>query len=256
MTYAELDAQSNRLARCLVAHGAGPELRIGVCLDRSLEMVVALLGVLKAGAVYVPLDPAYPAQRLAFLVEDAGLAALVTGERFRSQFAFYAGPVLSLDSEAERLAGYRAEHIAVQVAPQNAAYMIYTSGSTGRPKGVMVTHETLTNVAVAQQALFGIEAEDAVLQYASFSFDASLLEFAMALLCGARLVLVRRERLLPGPELIQLLEEECVTAAILTCPVLRAMPDAELSLLRTIVTGGEAATAELVRRWNRPRRCC
>ncbi|HEX8151320.1 MAG TPA: amino acid adenylation domain-containing protein, partial [Pyrinomonadaceae bacterium] len=145
MSYEELDAQSNRLARHLRALGVGPEVRVAVCLRRSPDMVAAVLGVLKAGGAYVPLDPSYPTERLSFMLEDAAAPVLLTEEVLVDRLPSHWGYVLCVDSEAEAIAGCGAEELDGGAAPDNLAYVIYTSGSTGRPKGVMVTHGGLAN---------------------------------------------------------------------------------------------------------------
>ncbi|HEX8191018.1 MAG TPA: non-ribosomal peptide synthase/polyketide synthase [Pyrinomonadaceae bacterium] len=145
MSYAELDAQSNRLARHLRDLGVGPEVRVAVCLRRSLDMVTAVLGVLKAGGAYVPLDPSHPTERLSFMLEDAAAPVLLTEEKLVDGLPSHWGYVLCVDSEAGAIAGRGAEELEGGAAPDNLAYVIYTSGSTGRPKGVMVTHGGLTN---------------------------------------------------------------------------------------------------------------
>ncbi|HEX9937525.1 MAG TPA: amino acid adenylation domain-containing protein, partial [Longimicrobium sp.] len=253
LTYAGLDRAANRLANHLRRRGVRPETRVGICLERGTELVVAILAVLKAGGAWVPLDPAYPAERLAFMLADSGAALLLTRLPLPEGLAPEAG-VVCLDANRERIEAESAQAPAAGVIPDNLAYVIYTSGSTGRPKGVLVPHRGLANVARGHAHDLGVTAGDRVLQFASPSFDASVFELVMALATGATLVLGTRETLAPGPDLVRLLHDEEVTAATLPPSVLAVLPPAELPALRTLMTAGEALPAELVERWAPGRR--
>ncbi|HYR10585.1 MAG TPA: condensation domain-containing protein, partial [Longimicrobium sp.] len=211
LAYAELNARANRLAHHLRRRGVRPETRVGICLERGTELVVAILAVLKAGGAYVPLDPAYPAERLAFMLADSGAPLLLTRLPLPVGLTPHAAEVVCLDAERERIEAESAQAPAAGVLPGNLAYIIYTSGSTGRPKGVLVPHRGLANVARAHARDLGVGAGDRVLQFASPSFDASVAEMVMALTAGATLVLGTRETLAPGPDLLRLLHDEEVT---------------------------------------------
>jgi amino acid adenylation domain-containing protein len=254
LTYAELDERANRLANHLRRRGVGPETRVGICLERGTELVVAILGVLKAGGAWVPLDPAYPAERLAFMLADSGAPLLLTRGPLAEGLPPHAAEVVRLDAERERIEAESARAPAAGVLPDNLAYVIYTSGSTGRPKGVLVPHRGLANVARGHAHDLGVEAGDRVLQFASPSFDASVFELVMALAAGATLVLGTRETLAPGPDLLRLLHDEAVTVATLPPSALAVLPPGELPALRTLMTAGEACPAELVDRWAPERR--
>ncbi|HST62245.1 MAG TPA: amino acid adenylation domain-containing protein, partial [Longimicrobium sp.] len=208
LTYARLDHAANRLANHLRRRGVRPETRVGICLERGPELVVAMLAVLKAGGAYVPLDPAYPAERLAFMLADSGAPLLLTRLPLPEGLSPQAAEVVCLDADRERIESESAQAPAAGVLPQNLAYVIYTSGSTGRPKGVLVPHRGLANVARAHARDLGVEARDRVLQFASPSFDASVFEMVMALAAGATLVPGTRETLAPGPDLLRLLHDE------------------------------------------------
>jgi amino acid adenylation domain-containing protein len=187
LTYAELDARANRLAHHLRRLGIGPEARVGVCLEWSPELVAALLAVLKAGGVYVPLDPSLPDERLAYMAEDAGAGVVVTRAALAGRLG---GRVtVRVDADAERIAAERGEAPAFRVAPEGLAYLIYTSGSTGRPKGVAVEHRAAAAHFPAMAGTLGIVREDRVLQFASSGFDVSLEQVFVPLLSGATLVL-------------------------------------------------------------------
>ncbi|HEX7240853.1 MAG TPA: amino acid adenylation domain-containing protein, partial [Longimicrobiaceae bacterium] len=250
LTYAELDRRAGRLARRLRGLGVGAETRVGICLERSPETVVAMLAVWKAGGVYVPLDPAYPADRLAYMLADSGVRIVLTLDRLAGLLPEFGGEVVRVDGEGDGDNGAPEP----DASPDNLAYVIYTSGSTGRPKGVGVTHRGLCNTALAFGGLLRVGAGDRFLQFASPSFDASVCEAAVALAAGAELHLAPREALLPGPGLSGLLAERGITHAILPPSVLALLPEAELPALGTLIVAGEACPAELVRRWAPGRR--
>ncbi|HEV8581882.1 MAG TPA: non-ribosomal peptide synthase/polyketide synthase [Thermoanaerobaculia bacterium] len=250
LSYAELNGRCNRLARRLRRLGVGPEVPVGVCVERSPEMVVGLIAVLKAGGAYVPLDPAYPRERLAWLLEDSGITVLLTQEHLRGDLPPHAAQVVIVDEEPAE----SARNLRAGSGSENLAYVIYTSGSTGRPKGVLVSHRGLDNLAQAQTRLFAVGPQSRVLQFASLSFDASVSEIAMAFHAGAALCLAPRRDLLPGPELIELLQRQRITTVTLPPSALAALPEVELPDLRTIVVAGEACFVELARRWSAGRR--
>jgi amino acid adenylation domain-containing protein len=249
LSYAQLNARSNQLARHLRSLGVGAETRVGLMLERSVEMAVSVLAVLKAGGAYVPLDPSYPQERLAFMAEDAGLSVLLTQERLAGSLPAHGARVVKVDAEAGQIAAHGAENLTAVASEENAAYVIYTSGSTGQPKGAVVTRRGLANLAEAQVVAFDIRADARVLQFASLSFDASIFEIAMALHTGAALCLARPESLLPGEGLRRLLSEQEITNVTLPPSALALMPGAELPALRTIVVAGEACPAGLVDTW-------
>ncbi len=254
LTYRELDARADRLARRLAELGAGPETRVGVCLERSAGMVVAMLAVLKAGAAYLPLDPAYPADRLAYMLADSGARVLVTLASLRGLLPAEGVPTMLVDADAAEVAAERDMAPPTAVAPQNAAYVIYTSGSTGRPKGVVVTHANAANLLPRAVRTFGAEPGGAVLQTASMSFDASLLEIFVALLSGAALHVADRETVLAPERLAALLREREIGVWVSTPALLDSLPEADFPALRTVSTGGERCPAETAARWSRGRR--
>nr|QEO74477.1 condensation domain-containing protein [uncultured bacterium] len=188
LSYRELDARANRLAHRLRKMGVRPETHVAVCLERSAEIVVALLATLKAGGAYVPLDPAYPRERLAYLLEDSGARVLLTQRSLDGVLPEHACPTLYLDRDWEAVARESAEPPAVELSPENVAYVIYTSGSTGQPKGVQVTHRALAAYTEAAAREYEIGAGDRVLQFASISFDTSVEEIYPCLTGGATLV--------------------------------------------------------------------
>jgi amino acid adenylation domain-containing protein len=263
-TYAALDARAGRLAARLRAAGVGPEARVAVAMDRSPELVVAILGVLRAGGAYLPLDPVYPADRLRWMLEDSGARVVLVRGTLPDALAGFAGTVIDVGPvdpvDANEVAAADADptfaptHSRTDALPENLAYVIYTSGSTGRPKGVLVPHRGTANLAVAQAEVFAIDSTSRVLQFASSSFDAAVSEVLVTLCAGATLVLAPREALMPGPDLAATLLRERVSLVTLPPSALAVMPDAELPALRTLVVAGEACPPELAARWGRGRR--
>ena len=245
--YATLDASANRLAHHLRARGVGPEVTVGVVADRSPEMVVSLLAVLKAGGAVVSLDPAYPADRLAWMLEDSGTRLVVSPRA--SAIAPRGGvEVVALDAEGAAIAARPSTEPEGETQADSLAFVIYTSGSTGRPKGVLVPHRGLSNLVAAHAGKFGVGAQSRVLQFASFSFDAAVAESLTALTSGAALVLVPREEM-SGAPLLELMRRERVTVATLPPSVLSTLPEGALPELRTLASAGEALPQALVARW-------
>ncbi|HEX8906785.1 MAG TPA: amino acid adenylation domain-containing protein, partial [Longimicrobiaceae bacterium] len=254
LTYAELNARANALARRLVALGVAPEAVVAVQLERSPELVAAFLAVSKAGGVFLPVDPAYPAERRRWMVEDSGARVILTRSSLAAGLPATGAAVVALDAGLPAPGPGDAENLSVAVDPGNAAYVIFTSGSTGRPKGVVVPHRGIGNLAEAHRQSFGIGPESRVLQFSSFSFDMAVWDVAHALLCGACLVLADEEAAAGGEALVALIRRERVGFALLSPALLGALPEDGLPGLRTIVSGGDVVTPEVARRWGAGRR--
>ncbi len=232
LTYAELDAAADRVARVLRSRGAGPEQVVALLLPRSADLVVAQLAVVKTGAAFLPVDPSYPAERVQYMLDDAN-------------------PVLTL---RELPASTRDDSpLDVEVEPENAAYVIYTSGSTGRPKGVVVSHAGLATLVANTIAAYRVGPGDRVLQYVSPSFDASILELCASLMTGAALVVTPPGPLL-GDQLRDVLAEGRVTHALIPPAALATVEDPDLPDFRTVVVGGDVCPPELVAKWAPGRR--
>jgi amino acid adenylation domain-containing protein len=251
LTYAALDRRANRLARHLRRMGAGPETRVGVCLERGAELVVACLAAMKAGAAYVPLDPEYPEERLAYMVADAGVLAVVTDWRRGRRLPPGGPPHVLVDADRDVIDGE--DDLAPPLAglfPESLAYLVYTSGSTGKPKPVAVPHRPVVRFLRGADAL-QVRAGDRLTQLASPSFDAFPFEVWAALTNGATLVGVPRDVAVDPAALAAELHRRRVTVAFLTTAlfhqVARSAPEA-LAGLRHVGFGGEAAEAEAVRR--------
>ncbi|HMC74094.1 MAG TPA: amino acid adenylation domain-containing protein, partial [Terriglobales bacterium] len=195
------------MARYLRRAGAGPNTRVGIYLERSAEMLVAVLGVLKAGAAYVPLDPAYPADRIAFIVEDAQLGWLLSQQSFVGQLPTHAAQVVRLDADWPAIASEAGEDLAVAVKPEDLAYVLYTSGSTGKPKGVQIEHRNLVNFLSSMQLEPGLGKQDVLLAVTTLSFDIAGLELLLPLTVGARIVLATREQAGDGTQLRHMLSQ-------------------------------------------------
>jgi len=254
LTYRALNARANQLAHHLRNLGVGPEVPVGICMERSLEMIVGLLGVLKAGGAFMPLDPAYPKKRLAFMLSDSQVPVLLTQEKLLAGLPEHRARVVCLDTDWATIHELSEKNPISGVMPDNLAYVIYTSGSTGKPKGVLVTHGGLCNVSDAHMRTFKLGSTDRVLQFFSFSFDASIFDIVLALRVGATLCLGKEETLLPGPALIKLMQDLSITCMVLTPSVLGALPTEKLPALGILNVAGEACPGDLVPRWIKGRR--
>lgn len=252
LTYAELDARANRLAHRLRAAGVGRDDRVALCLPRCADLTVAILGTLKAGAGYLPLDPAYPPARLAFLLSDAAPRVVLTHAALLDRLP-PAGErlVLQLDEAAAELAALPDTPPPPVATPADLAYVIYTSGSTGTPKGVEVEHHSVVGFVVAMQELFELCPDDVVLGFASVNFDVSVFETFGALLSGARLLLAGDDERLDPARLGGLMEHGGVTVTDLPPTVMALLEPERFRAHRIAFVGGEAFSGGLTTRWSR-----
>ena len=258
LTYWELNIRANQLAHYLQQLGVKPEVLVGICLERSIDMIVGVLGILKAGGAYLPLDPTYPPERLHYMLEDAqvpillthsslSLAPLIKGGWGDQQSFIYINQNSNITQQP-------LHNPTSNLTPNNLAYIIYTSGSTGKPKGVQIEHKGLTNLIHAQKSTFNLQPTARVLQFASLSFDASIFEIVMALATGGTLYLALKESLLPGQPLIELLRRNKITHVTLPPTVLAVLPQTEFPALQTIICAGEPCTQDIVKKWKPGRR--
>ncbi|MBP5974300.1 amino acid adenylation domain-containing protein [Brasilonema sp. CT11] len=257
LTYRELSDRTNQLAHYLQSLAVKPETLVGICVDRSLEMIVGLLGILKAGGAYVPLDPAYPKQRLADILADTQLGILLTQERFRSQLPDYTGKTICLDTDWKVIAQNSTANPISDVQLHNLAYIIYTSGSTGKPKGVMIEHRSLFNFVMTAIHEYEINATDRILQFASICFDTSIEEIFPCLCVGATLVLRTEQMLHSSDEFWRCCQKWELT--ILDLPTaywhqlvteLNPQDGRIPASLKTVIIGGEEVQLEKVKHWH------
>jgi amino acid adenylation domain-containing protein len=250
LTYQQLNIRANQLAHYLRTLGVAADVLVGLCVKRSLLMIVGLLGILKAGGAYVPLDPDYPQERLSFMLEDANVSVLLTQHSLIERLPKHQAQVVCLDEVWEEIAQNNQDNPKTEVRAFHLANVIYTSGSTGKPKGVMVEHRGLCNLAQAQIQTFGLDCDSRVLQFASVSFDASISEVVIALGSGATLYKGTKDSLMPGMPLIERLRDYCITHITLPPSALAVMPTEQLPSLQTIIVAGEACSIELIKLWS------
>ncbi|MFD0548919.1 amino acid adenylation domain-containing protein [Streptomyces rectiviolaceus] len=259
LSYGELNRRANRLARYLIGRGVGPERFVALALPRSVEMVVAWLAVLKTGAAYLPVDPGYPADRIAYMLEDGQPMVVLTTAAVAGQVADTGTevPLVVLDDpETSALLGSHADHDVLDeeraqpLLLSHPAYVIYTSGSTGRPKGVVVSHRGVASVAGVHADRLGLGVGCRFLLVVSISFDVSMADIAMTLSSGAALVVPQPGQQAVGEELASLITEFEVTHTDLVAPMLISLPEGDFPSLRGFVVGGEALPGEMVERWS------
>ena len=251
LTYGQLNERANQLSHYLQGLGVGPEVLVGICVERSLEMVVGLLAILKAGGAYVPLDPSYPAERLRFMLADAGAPVLLTQQSLLSLLPAHHATVVCLDSDWETIA----QSCPATAAPttENLAYMIYTSGSTGLPKGAMTSHAAIVNRLLWMQQAYGLSESDRVLQKTPLSFDVSGWELFWPLITGARMVLARPDGHKDSSYLIGLIAEQQITTLHFVPSMLQAFLEdrgvERCTTLRRVICSGEALSVNLQERF-------
>ncbi|MEN8220102.1 MAG: amino acid adenylation domain-containing protein, partial [Pseudomonadota bacterium] len=247
LSYQALNTKANQLAHYLMTLGIGAETLVGICAERSLEMVIGLLGILKAGGAYVPIDPDYPQERLQFMLEDSSVAVLLSQSHLLSSLPVSTAQVVCLDSEWEQIAASSGENPVRQSGQDNLAYMIYTSGSTGVPKGVMVEHSALVNLLSYMQQRIELTSTDKLLALTTLSFDIAALELYLPLISGSQTMIISRETANNGETLVQKLAEAQITlmqATPATWKLLLQSGWHQLTPL-TILCGGEALPSQL-----------
>jgi amino acid adenylation domain-containing protein/non-ribosomal peptide synthase protein (TIGR01720 family) len=256
LTYGDLNQRANQLAHRLRTLGVGPDVMVGLCVNRSLDMVVGLLGILKAGGAYLPLDPEYPQERLAFMVQDAQVPVLVTQEGLRQRFAGQAPNMICLDADAACLAQESTDNPVAVSDPEHLAYVIYTSGSTSKPRGVLIEHRSLVNHNVDFLRRYGLQSSDRVLQFASISFDTAAEELFPALLAGATVVLRSTQATTSLTDFLNWLGEQRLTVVDLPTSYwhfwVSELTRTELpwpETLRWVIVGGEKVLPERLATW-------
>ncbi|MDN3546955.1 non-ribosomal peptide synthetase [Mucilaginibacter aquaedulcis] len=248
LTYQQLEREAENFARYLQHRGLKQGDRVGVIAIRSIRILSAIIGIMKAGGVYVPIDPDYPLDRISFMLSDAEVNFIAGEENILEEFNL---PFIN-NREAVSYTGV-GNFIKPVIDPESLAYIIYTSGSTGNPKGVMLRHIGLLNLSIELAKGFLVNKNSKTLQFASLSFDASIAEIFACLHAGATVVMATKAKMLPGPDLISLLESTKITYVIIPPSILKALPYAELPLLETLIVAGEACQPELIAQWGKKR---
>ena len=249
LTYRELDRSANQLANHLRGLGVGPDVPVGICMDRSTQMMIALVGVMKAGGTYVPLDPEYPTERLAFMIEDSGLECIITQDSLDQRLVACRRKLIHIDRDWAVISEASLDKPSVPVDSKQLAYVIYTSGSTGKPKGVQICHRALVNLLTSMQAQPGLTPHDRILAVTTISFDIAALELYLPLTVGARCVIASGDTSRDGNELWKMLDEHDITA-------MQATPSAWKLLIAAgwpgkptlkILCGGEGMSKDLAK---------
>jgi len=250
ISYKELNERANMTAHYLKKMGVGKESIIGVCVERSIEMVVAILGVLKSGAAYLPLDPGFPQKRLDYMLDHSSVKLIMTEEQFRSNFQQNQAHLILIDSDWPTISNNSIENLQNDLKLDNLAYVMYTSGSTGAPKGVQITHGAVLNFLISMKTQPGLTGQDILAAITTLSFDISVLEIFLPLITGAKIVLVDKQTAMDGPALSHLLNENNVTIMQATPTTWRILLAAGWSCRKdfTILCGGEALPDDLVRK--------
>ena len=252
LTYTQLNRRANQLAHALIERGVGPEVLVGIAVDRSVEMVVGLLAILKAGGAYLPLDPTYPQERLAYMISDSGIQLLLTQAHLHSRLPIPENvATLTLDDPTAALEGFADSNPQVATTPDNLAYTLYTSGSTGKPKGVMISHAALRNFISSMAAAPGLSADDRMLSLTTFCFDIFGLEIYLPLSVGARVVLAQNEVNLDPEALLNIVQRQGISALQATPSTWRMLLDhPQRNALQgcKLLCGGEALSDELATR--------
>ncbi len=253
LTYGELNCRANQLAHYLRSLGVGADVLVGICVERSIEMVVGLLGILKAGGAYVPLDPEYPTERLRFLLEDARVSVLLTQQHLVEQLPEHTAQIVCLDSSWQLISPSSQKNPITDVQASNLAYVIYTSGSTGKPKGALNTHLGICNRLLWMQQAYQLTSVDCVLQKTPFSFDVSVWEFFWPLMTGARLVVAKPGGHKDSSYLVKLIQEHQVSTLHFVPSMLQVFLEEQglesCSSLKRVICSGEALLLELQERF-------
>ncbi len=255
LTYREFNARANQLAHYLQTQRVEPDTLVGICMERSLEMVIGIYGILKAGGAYVPIDPDYPKERIAFMLDDSQISVLLTQENVlnRVPITNHTSTIINLDTNWERIATQKTDNPISGVKPAHLAYVIYTSGSTGQPKGAMNTHQGICNRLLWMQDAYHLTSEDSVLQKTPFSFDVSVWEFYWPLMTGARLVVAKPGGHQDSTYLVKLIAEQKITTIHFVPSMLQIFveePGLEAChALRQVICSGEALPFELQERF-------
>src|SRR6266511_3222559 len=250
LTYGQVNARANQLAHYLKQRGVGPEKFVGICLERSLEMVIGVMGILKAGGAYVPMDPTYPKERVAFMIKDTQVSVLLIQERLKADLPEYDGDVVCLDSDWEVIAKHDQQNPLHDVTVEDLAYVIFTSGSTGKPKGAMNTHRGICNRLLWMQDAYQLAESDRVLHKTPISFDVSVWEIFWPLLNGASLVVARPGGHQDSAYLAELIVQQKITVLHFVPSMLEVfLEQPGCGSVRLVICSGEALSVDLQERF-------
>jgi len=250
LTYKELNARSNQMAHYLISLGVGPESLVGIYLERSIDLIVAIFGILKANGAYVPISPEYPGERIDFILKDSGVNILLSQKKLSLILPKFNGNIIYMDT-VQNIYNKPETTPVNKAKASNLAYVIYTSGSTGVPKGVMIEHMGLCNMAIHQSKTYFIKTGARVLQFASVSFDTSVSEIFMTLCTGATLYLASKDDIMPGDPLTQFVEKNKITHITIVPSALSVMSPEKFTSPDVIITAGEAVNLEIAKRWSK-----
>ncbi|BCL38696.1 amino acid adenylation domain-containing protein [Nostoc sp. MS1] len=253
LTYQELNSRANQLGHYLQTLGVKPEILVGVCIERSLEMVICILGILKAGGAYVPIDPEYPQERITYMLEDSQVKVLLKQEKLLNQIPLHQAQTICVDAEWDKISTQPNTNPQSNIQPDNLAYVIYTSGSTGKPKGAMNTHKGICNRLLWMQEAYQLNSTDSVLQKTPFSFDVSVWEFFWTLITGARLVIAKPGGHKDSDYLINVITQEQITTLHFVPSMLQAFLQnrhvEKCTSLKRVICSGEALSVDLQNRF-------
>lgn len=249
ISYKELNKKANKLAHYLKSLGIGKESFVGIFLDRSIDMIIGLLGILKAGGTYVPLDPSFPQDRLLYMLEDAGIQTLVTQDKYSGWFSGFTGTEVCLDKDNKIIGKQKSSNLSEEISSGSSAYVIYTSGSTGKPKGVQIEHRSLVNFLISMQKEPGLKDSDCLLSVTTLSFDIAGLEIFLPLITGAKVVIASKDTTLDGKELLRIIDSEKITIMQATPATFRLMLASgwNKKLPVKLLCGGEPLAADLAK---------
>jgi amino acid adenylation domain-containing protein len=253
LTYDQLNKKANQFAHYLISKNLKPEELVGVLMERSLEMIISILGILKAGCGFVPIDPNNPEDRLKFMIEDAGLSLITTNLKYKTKISKHSNQIFCFEEAGHKLIESDDTNPETRSFPENIAYVIYTSGSTGKPKGTLLQNEGMCNLAASQIRNFGVGPGHRILQFSSLSFDASVWEITMAMLSGSELIIADQQMITSGHQLSKLLTRHRISTVTLPPSVLAVIPFEEMNDLKNLITAGEAVNSELVKKWEKNR---
>ena len=252
LTYKDLDEKSNQLARYLIDQGVCSGMLVGLFIEKSIPAIVSIIGVLKSGAAYLPLDPTYPKNRIKMIIDDASVPFILVPKSFSENLPVSDGLCSLLYSDDQIIDKFSSDIIDIDIKISDLAYVIYTSGSTGKPKGVMIEHGGLMHLVHAQKEIFDVSPGDNILQFASINFDASVFEIVMALQSAATLHLANKESLL-GEGLFEYLKERKINWSVLPPAVLSILQPDRLPDLHTLIVAGDSCSSELAHNWSKDR---